>query len=58
MTLNGVGSDSLSQVKGVSSVELNIGTKTMAATFFAAEVEGSYSIILCREWIQANQCVS
>jgi hypothetical protein len=42
----------------VSSIELTSGTKTMAATFFVAEVEGNYSIILGREWIHANQCVS
>lgn len=42
----------------MSSIELTSGTKTMAATFFVAEVEGNYSIILGREWIHANQCVS
>jgi hypothetical protein len=57
MTLSGVGTDSLIKVRGVMSVELTIGTKTLAATFFVADVEGNYSIILGRDWIHANQRV-
>jgi hypothetical protein len=57
MTLSGVGSDSPIKAKGVTSVELTIGTKTLAAAFFIAEVEGNYSLILGRDWIHANQCV-
>jgi hypothetical protein len=55
MTLSGVGSDNPIKAKGVMSVELTIGTKTLAAAFFTAEVEGNYSLILCRDWIHANQ---
>jgi hypothetical protein len=57
MTLSGVGTDSSIKAKGVTSVELTTGTKTLAATFFVADVEGNYSIILGRDWIHANQCV-
>ena len=57
MTLSGVGSNSPIEAKGVTSVELTIGTKTIAAAFFVAEVEGSYSVILGRDWIHANQCI-
>jgi hypothetical protein len=57
MTLNGVGTDSSIKAKGVMSVELSIGTKTLATAFFVTDVEGNYSLILGRDWILANQCV-
>jgi hypothetical protein len=57
MTLSGVGTDSLIKAKGVTSIELTIGTKTLAAAFFVADVEVNYSLILGRDWIHANQCV-
>jgi hypothetical protein len=57
MTLSGVGTDSLIKARGVMSVELTIGTKTLAAAFFVADVEGNYSLILGRDWIHANQCI-
>jgi hypothetical protein len=57
MMLSGVGTDSLIKAKGVTFIELTIGTKTLAATFFIADVEGNYSLILGRDWIHANQCV-
>jgi hypothetical protein len=57
MTLSCVGTDSSTKAKGVTSIELTIGTKTLVATFFVADVEGNYSLILYRDWIHANQCV-
>jgi hypothetical protein len=57
MTLSDVGTDSSIKAKGVTSVELTIGTKTLAATFFVANVEGNFSLILGRDLIHANQCV-
>jgi hypothetical protein len=56
MTLSGVGDSSI-KARGVTSVELTIGTKTLAAAFFIADVEGNYSLILGRDWIHANQCI-
>jgi hypothetical protein len=50
MTLSGVGIDSSIKAKGVMFVELTIVTKTLAAAFFVADVEGD-------DWIHANQCV-
>jgi hypothetical protein len=38
MTLSGVGTDSSIKARGVTSVELTIGTKTPAAAFFVADV--------------------
>jgi hypothetical protein len=57
MTLSGVGTDSSIKARGVTSVELTIGTKTLAVAFFVADVEGNYSLILGRDWIHANQCI-
>jgi hypothetical protein len=49
MTLSGIASNSSIEAKGVTFVELTIGTKTLAAAFFVAEVEGNYSVILGRD---------
>jgi hypothetical protein len=57
MTLSDVGTDSSIKAKGVTSVDLATGTKTLVAAFFIADVEGNYSLILERDWIHANQCV-
>jgi hypothetical protein len=57
MTLSGVGTDSSIKARGVTSVELTIGTKTLVAAFFVADVEGNYSLILGRDWIHANQYI-
>jgi hypothetical protein len=57
MTLIDARTDSSIKVKGVTSVELTIGTKSLAAAFFVVDVEGNYSLSLGRYWIHANQCV-
>jgi hypothetical protein len=49
MTLSDIGIDSSIKVKGVTSVELTIGTNTLVAAFFIADVEGNYSLILSRD---------
>jgi hypothetical protein len=43
--------------KGVISMELTVGSKTLATTFFVAETQGNFSLVLVRDWIRANQCV-
>jgi hypothetical protein len=43
--------------KGVASMELTVGNKTLATLFFVAEVQGNYSIILGRDWIHVNHCI-
>jgi hypothetical protein len=55
--ISGVGTDSSIKAQGVTSVELTIGTKTLDAAFFVADVEGNYSLILDKDWIHANQCI-
>jgi hypothetical protein len=44
--------------RGLALIKLTIRSKTLATVFFiAAEVQGSYSLILGREWIHGNTCV-
>ena len=57
MTVSGVGGSEPLCAKGVASMELTIGSKTLATAFFVAEVQGNYNLILGRDWIHANQCV-
>jgi hypothetical protein len=57
MTVSGVGGGEPMGAKGVISMELTIGSKTLATAFFAAETQGNFSLILGRDWIHANKCV-
>jgi hypothetical protein len=57
MTVSGVGEGEPMEAKGVISMELTIGSKTLATTFFVAETQGNFSLILGRDWFHANQCV-
>jgi len=58
MTVNGIGGGDPIGAKGVASMELTIGSKTLATAFFISEVQGNFSLILGCDWIHANQCVS
>jgi hypothetical protein len=57
MTVSGVGGGEPMSAKGVISMELTVGSKSLATAFFVAETQGNYSLILGRDWIHANQCV-
>jgi hypothetical protein len=57
MMINGVGGGDPIEAKGVASMELTVGSKTLASAFFIAEVQGNYSVILGRDWIYANHCI-
>lgn len=57
MTINGVRGGVPLPAKGIANVELTIGSKTLATAFFIADVQGSYNLILGRDWIHTNQCV-
>jgi len=57
MTVSGVGGGDPIGAKGVASMELTVGSKTLATAFFVSEVQGNFSLILGRDWIHANQCV-
>jgi hypothetical protein len=38
-------------------MELTMGSKSLATTFFIVEVQGNYSVILVHDWIHANHCI-
>jgi hypothetical protein len=57
MMITGVGGGAPILARGIANMELTIGSKTLATTFFVADVQGSYSLILRRDWIHANCCI-
>jgi hypothetical protein len=42
------------EAQGVISMELTVGSKSLATPFFIIEVQGNYSVILGHDWIHAN----
>jgi hypothetical protein len=56
LTLNGVGGNPM-EAWGVISMELTVGSKSLATTFFILEVQGNYSVILGHDWIHVNRCI-
>jgi hypothetical protein len=46
MTVSGVGGGEPMGAKDVVSMELTVGRKTLATTFFIAETQGNFSLIL------------
>ena len=57
MMVSGVRGGDPIGAKGVASMELTVGSKTVATAFFVSEVQGNFNLILGRDWIHANQCV-
>jgi hypothetical protein len=47
-TLNDVGGNSI-EARGIVSMELTVGSKSLATVFFVVEVQDNYSIILGRD---------
>jgi hypothetical protein len=56
LMLNGV-EDNTTEARGVVSMELTVGSKSLTTAFFVVEVQGNYSIIFSRDWIHTNRCV-
>jgi hypothetical protein len=56
LMLNGVGGNPM-EARGVVSMELTVGSKSLTTTFFIVEVQDNCSVILYRDWIHANHCV-
>ena len=52
MTVSGVGGGDPIGAKGVVSMELTVGSKTIPTAFFISEMQGNFSLILGRDWIQ------
>jgi hypothetical protein len=57
LTLNGMGGNPMEAWR-VVSMELTVGSKSLATAFFVVEVQGNYSVILDRDWIHANHCIT
>jgi hypothetical protein len=57
LTLNGMGGNPM-EARGVVSIELTVGSKSLATAFFIIEVQDNYSVILGRDWIHTNRCIS
>jgi hypothetical protein len=45
------------EARGVVSMELTVGSKSLATAFFIVKVLGNYTIILGRDWIHINCCI-
>jgi hypothetical protein len=45
------------EARGVISMELTMGNKSLTTAFLVVEVQGNYSIILGRNWIHANRSI-
>jgi hypothetical protein len=56
LTLNSVGVN-LMEARGVISIELMIGSKSLAIAFLIVEVQGNYSVILGCNWIHTNDYI-
>jgi hypothetical protein len=50
-------SGELSEAKGVISMKLTVGSKTVETAFFVVDIRGRYDILLGRDWIHANCCI-
>jgi hypothetical protein len=53
----GKSDEELIKTSMTASMELTMGSKTLATTFFIAKVQGNYSDILGQDWIHANRCI-
>jgi hypothetical protein len=56
LTLNGVGGNPM-EARGVVSMDLTMGSKSLTTAFFIIKVQGNYSVILGHDWIHVNRCV-
>jgi hypothetical protein len=45
------------EARGVVSMALTMGSKSLTTVFFVVEVQGNYSVILGHDWIHVNRCI-
>jgi hypothetical protein len=57
LMLNGMGGNPM-EARGVISMELIVRSKSLTTVFFIVKVQGNYSVILGRDWIHVNRCIS
>jgi hypothetical protein len=46
------------EAKGIIRKELTVGSKIVPMAFFVVDVNGRYNVLLGRDWMHANECVS
>jgi hypothetical protein len=56
LTLNGVGGNPM-EARGVISMELTVGSKSLSTAVFIVNVQGNYSVILGYDWIHDKHCI-
>jgi hypothetical protein len=47
-----------SEAQGVLNVDLIVGSKTIPTSFFIVSSKSTYTVLLGRDWIHANCCIS
>jgi hypothetical protein len=57
LSLSGFAGDP-TEAKGITCKGVTVGSKTVPTTFFVVDVKGRYNVLLRRDWIHANECVS
>jgi hypothetical protein len=57
MMITGIRGDGPIDPKGVVSMELTVGSKTIPTVFFIMKIQCNYNAILGRNWIHANHCI-
>jgi hypothetical protein len=45
------------EAQSVVSMELTVGSKSLATALFVIEMQGNYSVILGCDWIHDNHCI-
>jgi hypothetical protein len=45
------------EARGIISIELTLGNKSLTTAFFVVEVQNNYSVILCCDWIHVNHYI-
>jgi hypothetical protein len=56
LMLNGMGGNPM-EARGIISMELTVGSKSLTTAFFIVKVQGNYSVILGHDWIHTNHYV-
>jgi hypothetical protein len=46
-----------SEAQGVLNVDLTVGSKTVPTSFFIVNNKSTYTVLLMRDWIDANCCI-
>jgi hypothetical protein len=57
LSISGFSGES-AEAKGIVCKELTLSSKTVPTMFFVVDVKGRYNVLLGRDWIHANGCVS